>query len=332
MDEAEQILRKGDVEKVAEDWRMRTYLLAEALYQSVHMQLDLVRYRAIGVDRGATLASAENPLNNRRWLRAQFERIRALPDEAARLKELQAIVDWTDPGPGGFYDDLGNAQLQPHLVRGVPFEEDPGPYRSGATGFGFRPEWRLSWVTHAESFYDAPLTLKYPELDASARYKLRVIYAGDPFSPAKIRIVANGQTEISPFTREAESGDAGGVRHSGGGDRGRLADARFHAGTRARRRGPRLSGGGSVADSSGVRAVTIDAPGSGASGDAPRDPQRDGTREGQRDGQAEAASGDAGAPLRAPERWCSPVKERRAALAASPSSASPRRHLRPGPQ
>ncbi len=116
---------------------MRTYLLAEALYQSVHMQLDLVRYRAIGVDRGATLASAENPLNNRRWLRAQFERIRALPDEAARLKELQAIVNWTDPGPGGFYDDLGNAQLQPHLVRGVPFEEDPGPYRSGATGFGY---------------------------------------------------------------------------------------------------------------------------------------------------------------------------------------------------
>ncbi len=200
MDEAEQILRKGDVEKVAEDWRMRTYLLAEALYQSVHMQLDLARYRAIGVDRGATLASAENPLNNRRWLRAQFERIRALPDEAARLKELQAIVNWTDPGPGGFYDDLGNAQLQPHLVRGVPFEEDPGPYRSGATGFGYRPEWRLSWVTHAESFYDAPLTLKYPELDPSARYKLRVVYAGDPFSPAKIRIVANGKTEISPFT------------------------------------------------------------------------------------------------------------------------------------
>ena len=109
------------------------------------------------------------------------------------------IVNWTDPGPGGFYDDLGNAQLQPHLVRGVPFEEDPGPYRSGATGFGYRPEWRLSWVTHSESFYDAPLTLKYPELDSSARYKLRVVYAGDPFSPAKIRIVANGKTEISPF-------------------------------------------------------------------------------------------------------------------------------------
>lgn len=200
MAEAEQILRKGDVEKVAEDWRMRTYLLAEALYQSIHMQLDLQRYRAIGIDRGATLASAENPLNNRRWLNAQFDRIRALPDEAARLKELQAIVNWTDPGPGGFYDDLGNAQLQPHLERGVPFEEDPGPYRSGATGFGYRPDWRLSWVSHAESFYDGALTLKYPELDPSARYKLRVVYAGDPFSPAKIKIVANGKTEISPYT------------------------------------------------------------------------------------------------------------------------------------
>ena len=203
MEEAEQVLRQADALKVAEEWRVRMYQLAEALYQSSHMQLDLVRYRAIGVDRGATLATAETPLNNRRWLRAQFERIRALPDEAARLKELQAIVGWTDPGPGGFYDDLGNSQLQPHLVRAAGFDEDPGPYRPGSTGFVFRPSVRLSWVTYAESFFDDPLTLRYPELDASARYKLRVVFGGDLATPARIRIVANGTIEISPHVAKS---------------------------------------------------------------------------------------------------------------------------------
>lgn len=200
IDQAEQILRRGEVEKAAADVRQRVESLAEALYQSIHMQLDVERYKAIGVDRGATLATVDQPLNNRRWLRAQFDRIRALPDDAARVKELAQIVDWTNPGPGGFYDDLGNVANQPHLVRGAPFADDPGPYRSGMTGFGYRPEWRLSWVNHAESFYDAPLTLRYPDVERGARYRLRVIYAGDPFSPARIRIVANGKTEISPLT------------------------------------------------------------------------------------------------------------------------------------
>jgi hypothetical protein len=200
MEDAEHILRRGDQMKPAADWRQRIYSLAEALYQSVRMQLDVEHYRAIGVDRGATLASAETPLNDRRWLRAQFERIRGLSDEAARVKELDRIAAWTDPGPGGYYDDLGDPSNQPHLVRGVPFEQDPGPYRSGATGFGNRPEWRLSWVTHAESFYDDPLTLRYAGLDPTARYRLRIVYAGDIYSPAKIKIVANGTVEIAPPT------------------------------------------------------------------------------------------------------------------------------------
>ena len=38
---------------------------------------------------------------------------------------LSAIVHWTDPGPGGFYDDLGNPARQPHLVRGPGYQKDP---------------------------------------------------------------------------------------------------------------------------------------------------------------------------------------------------------------
>ena len=45
-----------------------------------------------------------------------------------------SIVHWTDPGPGGFYDDLGNVMRQPHLVHGVGFE---GPRLLQTPRFGY---------------------------------------------------------------------------------------------------------------------------------------------------------------------------------------------------
>ena len=43
--------------------------LAEALYQSIRMQLSVERYKAISVGRGANLDTIDVPLNNRRWLK-----------------------------------------------------------------------------------------------------------------------------------------------------------------------------------------------------------------------------------------------------------------------
>src|SRR5207247_1888210 len=77
---------------------------------------------------------------------------------------------------------LGNPSQQPHLVRGLPFEEDPQRFKSTLTGFGYRPEWRLSWMTHAESFWDTPLQMRYSGLDPAAQYRVRIVYAGDAFS------------------------------------------------------------------------------------------------------------------------------------------------------
>jgi len=200
--DAENALREADASTPAADWRQRVYALAEALYQSARMQLSVEKYKAIGVDRGATLDTAESPLNNRAWLFAELERIRQVADEPARVKEIEKIVAWTDPGPGGYYDDLGNAARQPHLVRPAEYDRQAGGrYLPGATGFGRRPGWRLSWMTHAETYYDRPLTLKYDGLDANARYRLRVVYAGDIYSTSpKIRVTANDGIEVAPFT------------------------------------------------------------------------------------------------------------------------------------
>ena len=196
--DAERILNEAQ-ERPAPEWRLRVYTLAEALFQSIRQQLSVERYQAIAVGRGATLDSFETPLNNSGWLVARFAEAAALMSEDERLAAIGRIVRWTDPGPGGYYDDLGNPSQQPHLVRGLPFEEDPQRFKSTLTGFGYRPDWRLSWMTHAESFWDTPLQMRYTGLDPSAQYRVRIVYAGDVFSMnTLIKLVANDKYEIHP--------------------------------------------------------------------------------------------------------------------------------------
>jgi hypothetical protein len=197
---ADAILSRAETERVATDWRARVFELAEALFQSIRMQLSVERYKAISVGRGANLDTIDVPLNNRLWLKRQFAELRG-QSEFDRLKGIDAILHWTDPGPGGFYDDLGNLTRQPHLVRGPGFEEDPMFLRSSLVGFAYSPGWRMSWCQHAESLYDAPLTLQYGDLDRQAAYKVRVVYAGDNFR-TRIRLVANDATEVHAWLRK----------------------------------------------------------------------------------------------------------------------------------
>jgi len=209
MNQAEAILNRALTEPVSPHWRGRIFELAEALFQSIRMQLSVERYQAIAVDRGASLDTVDYPLNNRRWLKEQFDLIRKRSTEAERLKGINEILNWTNPGPGGFYDDLGNGPRQPHLVRGLPFDKDPASLVSLKTGFeeGDVPDepdeklegaLRMSWLDHAESLVDQPLKVRYTDLDPKAQYKIRIVYGGD--SPKKkIRLVADQNIEIHPF-------------------------------------------------------------------------------------------------------------------------------------
>ena len=94
MQRAEEILDRAAVRPAA-DLRARIFELAEALFQSVRMQLSVSRYQAISVDRGANLDTVDAPLNNRGWLKARFAAIRELPVEPARLAGIDEILHWT---------------------------------------------------------------------------------------------------------------------------------------------------------------------------------------------------------------------------------------------
>ncbi len=196
MADAERVLA-ASTQPVAPELRTRVFQLAEALYQSIRMQLSVPLYRAIGIGRGANLDLIDVPLNDRVWLTERFAEIRALPTERERLAAVTRIVRWTDPGPGGFYDDLGAPGLQPHLMAPPAFRDDPGPYHSGLTGFGSQPNWRLSWMSHAEAFYDGALKMTYGDLDPAAQYRVRVVYAGDIYSQSvRIRLTADEAHEV----------------------------------------------------------------------------------------------------------------------------------------
>jgi hypothetical protein len=203
MTEAEAILDRAQKEPAAPELRARVFELAEALFQSIRMQLSVPRYHAIAVDRGANLDMIDFPLNSAGWLKKRFAAVRALDKEQERLAQLDALLKRTDPGPGGFYDSLGDPERQPHLVRGEGFAKDPAFYATSLVGFGFRgegPDRALptAWWKHAESLYDAPLKMRYTGLDPAARYRIRVVY-GQERRANKVRLVAGDGLEIHDY-------------------------------------------------------------------------------------------------------------------------------------
>ncbi len=203
MSEAESLLDRAVTRPASQAWRARVFEMAEALFQSVRMQLSVPRYKAIAVGRGANLDTIDVSLNNRFWLKYRFGEIRKLGIERERLRAIEEIVNWTNPGPGGFYDDLGNLSAQPHLVRGPGFEKDPAFLQSSLVGFAGNfgdPPWRYSWRNHAEALNDSPLQKHYSNLDPSAQYRIRMVYGGE--NVPGIRLVADDQLEIHPFIRK----------------------------------------------------------------------------------------------------------------------------------
>ncbi|HEV3275554.1 MAG TPA: hypothetical protein VG860_01955 [Terriglobia bacterium] len=202
LNEAEAILNEPLTDPAAPGWRARVLELGEALFQSIRMQLAVERYQAEAVSRAANLDTLDAPLNDASWLKEQFENVRALTSYAERRRAIEEIIERTNPGPGGFYDSLGNLSRRRHLVPGVGPLRDPEFRASALVGHGY-PEWSgaavpLAWKCWAESLYDAPLEVHYSDLDARAQYKIRVVYSGDG-PHIKIRLDCNGNQQVHPL-------------------------------------------------------------------------------------------------------------------------------------
>jgi hypothetical protein len=199
---AQSILEQIVVQPAAGELRTRVLELAAALFQSIRMQLAVERYQGEAVDRAANLDTLDAPVSDAMWLRRQIIEIRKLTDPMAQIAAIRSLLLRADPGPEGFYDQLGNVANRPHLLLGPGSTEDPDFRISPLIGFRYPDQQQdkapMAWKCWAESLYDAPLTMHYPNLNRQMQYRLRVVYSGDA-PHVKLRLMANETVEVHPL-------------------------------------------------------------------------------------------------------------------------------------
>lgn len=184
---ARTVLAEADASGPQEPWRTRIRDLGAALFASIGMQMDTPTYKASGAERGAVLDFLHYRLNNRWWVEDEITKALALQDETARVARLETLARWESPGPGSFYDDIGHVGRSPHVqkarVSGAnppELEDGPSPHFTWEDQGLSRK--RLSWQVSLRW----PIALVYEQIDAGARYLVRLNGNGD------VRLRING--------------------------------------------------------------------------------------------------------------------------------------------
>jgi hypothetical protein len=197
---AEKILARSTTQPVAQDYRRKCEYLADELFKNIASQTYVGKHKAKHRTRGAFMEGIDEPLNNRLWLGARFEKIMQIENEQLRLEEIEKIVNRINPGPGGFYDDMGTQTSFKRIYNTVPWEDDPGTLKSPRIAHYYRLEYSnekkfpLAWKHQVGVIYETPLKFVYEDLDPEAQYKIRVAYTGN--RGKKVRLVANGVYKI----------------------------------------------------------------------------------------------------------------------------------------
>ncbi|HPI74097.1 MAG TPA: hypothetical protein PLZ01_11855, partial [bacterium] len=146
------------------------------------------------------------PLNNRLWLLDRLQSLSRAADPEVKFARIKELIHRTNPGPGGFYDNMGSAasfarvQPQPDPLRDpgglftsqrqfeVNLNGEAWQERTIARGWYGRPI-PLAWMSQIGVLYDQPLQVHYDNLDSLAAYRLRICYTGR--FKAKIRCMTD---------------------------------------------------------------------------------------------------------------------------------------------
>jgi hypothetical protein len=203
---ARQTLALAHEKPVAQDLKQRCYALADSLFRSFGAQLTVEKHHAMP-GRGNFVDNIDIPLNDALWILDQLNEIEKIKSEPERLTAIDRMLHRTDPGPGGFYDNLGSPSGWKHVVTQKTWAEDPGSLESPRVSFGVGlvgEDWvheivakgfkgqttPLAWMNQVTTLYSTPLEMKYDNLDPNASYTLRIAYTGRFRS--KMRLIADG--------------------------------------------------------------------------------------------------------------------------------------------
>jgi hypothetical protein len=175
MDEALGVLRRATSDYTHPELRDRVIELCQTLNEQIGLQTSVEKYGASGAERGAVLDFLDTPLNDRLWLEREFTAIREVTNEDARLARLETIWNWSDPGPGGYYDNVGQVGMMPHVVRAVGYASHPANARGIVPHFRSVDEWKLAWKVN---LHWPAANLEYRNLNLEAQYQLKVTGIG----------------------------------------------------------------------------------------------------------------------------------------------------------
>ena len=210
MKAAESILKRAWKRPVAQDYKERCWEIADYLFETIGSQTSVKKHKAQS-GRGDFMDYIDTPLSNAIWLLSQFEKIRQIKNEQARLVSIDKLLNWDNPGPGGFYDNLGQSVEIPRLAEYPAWQDDPGSLRSPRVSFGAGlrgAEWvhtvqakgfdgsaiPLAWMNQITTLYETPLNVVYENLDPHSNYVLRVAYTGR--FRARIQLMADGKFQL----------------------------------------------------------------------------------------------------------------------------------------
>ncbi|NLP08885.1 hypothetical protein GX408_00670 [bacterium] len=199
------VLLRGRSQPVASNWHKRCWELADSLFLSIGSQLSVAKHGAMP-GRGDFMDDLDVPLNNSLWLLDRLQSISCTADPDEKLDRLNALIQRTNPGPGGFYDNMGSAssfarvQPQPDPLRDpgglftsqrqfeVNLSGEAWSERMISDGWNGRPI-PLAWLSQIGTLYDQPLQVHYDNLDSLSAYRLRICYTGR--FKAKIRCLTD---------------------------------------------------------------------------------------------------------------------------------------------
>jgi hypothetical protein len=198
MQEATAILLRAETDPVQPALRARVEELCELLNQQIGAQTSVPKYGASGAERGAVLDFVDYPLNDRLWLNAEFTRIREMTTEQEKLERLEAIYTWSDPGPGGAYDNVGQVGMSQHIVRQVGYAAHPANARGVVPHFRGADDWKLAWKVN---LHWPVANLEYVNLDPNAEYVLKVTGIGNllPIINGEAVDALQNSTEVGEF-------------------------------------------------------------------------------------------------------------------------------------
>ena len=189
------------------DLHERCTTLSRSLNASIGLKSSVEGQGAAQKGRGAFMDAIEEPLNDAKWLTDRLEMALIGESESERSSLVGSILERTDPGEGGIYDNLGTPDQIGQLVNSVEIGKDPGGLTGSRRAFGIALEGMtrsqtveiklykdqpipMTWLTRVEAIYDTPLILAYDGLDDSRTYRLCVVYPSR--IGKKARLTANG--------------------------------------------------------------------------------------------------------------------------------------------